>query len=106
MANILKEAEEGNLKSQAELFQDMEERDAHLFAEMSKRKRAVIELNWSIEPPFNATPQEKADAEFLSDALRDMDGLEDLFLDRSRFGPQRIIDNMDDARDDDSIAIS
>lgn len=81
LATILKEAEEGNLQAQAELFQDMEERDAHLFAEMSKRKRAVAELNWSIEPPANATPQEKADAEFLSDVLKDMDGLEDLLLD-------------------------
>lgn len=81
MANILKEAEEGNLKAQAELFEDMEERDAHLFAEISKRKEAVIGLNWSIEAPRDATPQEKKDADFLSDVLADQDGLEDLFLD-------------------------
>lgn len=81
MASILKEAEEGSLKAQAELFDDMEERDAHLFAEISKRKEAVIGLNWAIEAPKDATPQEQADADFLSDVLSDQDGLEDLFLD-------------------------
>ncbi|MEJ6355732.1 DUF935 family protein, partial [Pseudomonas aeruginosa] len=39
LARILIEAEQGQLQAQAELFMDMEERDAHLFAEMSKRKR-------------------------------------------------------------------
>lgn len=81
LASILKEAEQGNLKSQAELFQDMEERDAHLYAEISKRKRAPISLNWSIEAPKNPTPQEKSDADFLSEILEDQENLEDLFLD-------------------------
>nr|WP_282977379.1 DUF935 family protein [Pseudomonas aeruginosa] len=44
LAHILIEAEQGHLQAQAELFMDMEERDAHLFAEMSKRKRAVLGL--------------------------------------------------------------
>ena len=39
--DVLIDAEQGNLISQHELFTDMEERDAHLFAELSKRKRAV-----------------------------------------------------------------
>ncbi|WP_420480586.1 phage portal protein family protein [Pseudomonas aeruginosa] len=29
---------------------DMEERDAHLFAEMSKRKRAILGLDWAVAP--------------------------------------------------------
>ena len=50
LARILVEAEQGNLQAQAELFMDMEERDAHLFAEMSKRKRAILGLDWAVEP--------------------------------------------------------
>ncbi|MCP1065742.1 hypothetical protein M5G07_10680 [Serratia symbiotica] len=39
----------------------MEERDGHLFAELSKLCRAVMPLNWSIiEPPRNANDREKA----------------------------------------------
>lgn len=81
LARILQDAEEGQLKSQAELFMDMEERDAHLFAEMSKRKRALLGLGWSVEPPRNPTPTEKADAEFLHELLLDLDGMDDLLLD-------------------------
>ncbi|HGY2116164.1 TPA: DUF935 family protein, partial [Pseudomonas aeruginosa] len=81
MARILIEAEQGQLQAQAELFMDMEERDAHLFAEMSKRKRAVLGLDWTIEPPRNASAAEKADAEYLHELLLDLEGIEDLMLD-------------------------
>ncbi|MDN6856997.1 DUF935 domain-containing protein [Pseudomonas sp. CAN2814] len=81
LARILLEAEQGNLQAQAELFMDMEERDAHLFAEMSKRKRAVLGLDWTIVPPRNASAAEKADAEYLHEVLQDLEGLEDLMLD-------------------------
>ncbi|MDE8660750.1 DUF935 family protein [Pseudomonas aeruginosa] len=33
----------------------MEEKDGHIHAEMSKRRRAVAELDWDIVPPDNAT---------------------------------------------------
>ncbi|WP_257601917.1 phage portal protein family protein [Pseudomonas aeruginosa] len=60
---------------------DMEERDAHLFAEMSKRKRAILGLDWAVEPPRNASAAEKADADYLHELLLDLEGLEDLLLD-------------------------
>ncbi|MDA3257885.1 DUF935 domain-containing protein [Pseudomonas aeruginosa] len=81
LAHILIDAEQGHLQAQAELFMDMEERDAHLFAEMSKRKRAVLGLDWTIEPPRNASAAEKADAEYLHELLLDLEGIEDLMLD-------------------------
>lgn len=81
LARILLEAEQGNLQAQAELFMDMEERDAHLFAEMSKRKRAVLGLDWTVVPPRNASAAEKADAEYLHELLLDLEGLEDLMVD-------------------------
>ena len=45
LPRILEEAERGNLEAQSDLFCDMEERDGHLYAEMSKRKRALLTLD-------------------------------------------------------------
>lgn len=79
--NILVMAEQGDLSAQSDLFQDLEEKDAHIYAEMSKRKRALLTLDWSIVPPNDASAKEKRDAEELEAWLRDMDDLEDIMLD-------------------------
>lgn len=71
LASIMKRAEEGDLVSQLELADDMEERDAHLYAELSKRRGAITALAWSIEAPNNATAAEKA----LTDQVRDWVGM-------------------------------
>lgn len=82
LATIMKSAEQGDLRSQAELFEDMEEKDAHIFAELSKRKRALIGLDWSIEPPLiKPTAQEKTAAEQVEEQLREIPDLEDLLFD-------------------------
>ena len=78
---ILLDAEQGNLTAQADLFCDMEERDAHIYAEMSKRKRAILSLPWSIEPPRNADAAEKKLAEELADWVREIPDWEDVQLD-------------------------
>ena len=78
---ILEDAEQGNLESQADLFTDMEEKDGHIFADMSKRKRALLTLDWSVEPPRKASAAEKALAEEVNEWLLDLDGFEDLLLD-------------------------
>ena len=41
LARIFREADEGNVRMQMELFEDMEEKDTHLFAQMQTRKLAV-----------------------------------------------------------------
>lgn len=81
LARILGTAELGNLQDQSELFMDMEERDAHLFAEISKRKRVLAAIPWRIEPPRNASAAEKADAEWLTEAVVDIEGWEELLID-------------------------
>lgn len=81
LASILQDAEQGSLQGQAELFMDMEERDAHLYAEVSKRKRAILGLNWTVEPPRNPSAAEQADAEYLHELLSDLDGWDDMLLD-------------------------
>lgn len=81
LAATLRNADNGDLFAQHRLFSDMEERDAHLAAEMAKRRLALLGLDWSIEPPRNANAAEKAHAEWLTEVLTDaVDPVEDLIL--------------------------
>jgi phage gp29-like protein len=73
-------AEEGDLTAQADLFLDMEEKDAHLFAEMSKRRRALLSLPWRIAPPHRPTPGEKKAAEASAEVFADVPAKEDILL--------------------------
>jgi len=81
MARIFDDAEAGNLTLQAELFQDMEEKDAHIYAEMSKRKRALLTLDWCVEPPEDASAAEKSQAADLEAMIRSVPNLEDVMMD-------------------------
>lgn len=81
LANALRAADDGDLYMQHRIFSDMEERDPHLYAEINKRKLALLKINWRIEPPRNANAKEKADAEWLAEVLNDsVDPLEDVIL--------------------------
>ena len=81
LASILEAAEQGDIVQQHELFSDMEEKDAHLHAEMAKRKRAILTVPWSIVPPRNASAGEKSLATELEELLRDIPNFEDILLD-------------------------
>lgn len=81
LSRILASAEQGNLQGQAELFADMEERDGHIFAEVSKRKRVLAAIDWRIEAPRGASSREKADTEYLTEAVQDIEGWEELLID-------------------------
>lgn len=50
LAGILRLADSGDLALQAELFEEMEERDALLFSLLQTRKLAVVGLDWRLEP--------------------------------------------------------
>jgi phage gp29-like protein len=50
LARILREGAEGYLAEQAELFLEMEEKDALLFSLLQTRKLAVVGLDWRLEP--------------------------------------------------------
>lgn len=73
LARILEEAEQGRLEAQARLAEDMEEKDAHLFAELSKRRRALLGLDWHLKPPRDASQQEKVWTARVEDLIRDLD---------------------------------
>jgi phage gp29-like protein len=81
LAMILESAEQGDTLSQHDLFLDMEEKDAHIYAEMSKRKRAILNVPWTIEPPRNASAAEKSLAAYLDELVRDIPNIEDVLLD-------------------------
>lgn len=78
---ILEAAEEGDIAAQSALFADMEEKDGHIFAEMSKRKRALIGLDWRVSAPKGASTAEKALAEEVSEWLYGLDDFEALMFD-------------------------
>jgi len=81
LARILEEAEQGDIVAQHDLFLDMEEKDGHVFAEMSKRKRALLTLDWDVVPPRNASKAEESDAAWLRELLLDVPNFEDVLLD-------------------------
>lgn len=81
MHTIFLRAEQGDLTAQADLFDDMEERDAHILAEMGKRRRAMLTLEWRVAPPRNATAAETRMADEVTEWLLDVPDFEDVQLD-------------------------
>lgn len=80
LARILQDAERGNLVEQAELMEDMEEKDGHIFAEMSKRRLALLSVPWSIEPPENADAKAKNTASLVNELFSNIPDIEDIIL--------------------------
>lgn len=81
LARIMEGAEQGDLHAQCDLFDDMEEKDGHIYAEMSKRKRALLTVDWDIKPPRNASKKEQDDAAYAKEVISDIANLEDVMLD-------------------------
>ncbi|WP_175892413.1 DUF935 domain-containing protein [Burkholderia cepacia] len=79
--SILEAAEYGDLMAQSDLFVDMEEKDAHLFAEMSKRKRALLTIDWRIVEPTNASAAEKNLTAQLKEWFTDLPAFDDVLFD-------------------------
>lgn len=77
----LKAAENGDLVMQSDLFTDMEERDGHLFAELSKRKRALLTLPFAVKPPKDATEAEITLAAEAEGWVRNLPGLSEMLMD-------------------------
>lgn len=50
LSAILQAADDGDITEQHVLFTDMEDRCEHLAAEIGKRKRALLTLDWEILP--------------------------------------------------------
>lgn len=81
LASILRGAEQGDIRAQCELFQDMEEKDAHLLAEIGKRRRALTTVDWAVVPPRNPSAAEQAETDWLNQVLQDLPDFDDLLFD-------------------------
>lgn len=80
LASILDQAEQGDLLAQFDLYEDMEEKDGHIAAELGKRRRALL-VDWSVVPPDNPSEPEKKAAEQLAELLDEIPDFEDVLFD-------------------------
>lgn len=70
-ATLLLDAEQGNLRALADLADDMEERDTHLFSELSKRRRTCQFADWKLELHNPDATEQKA-MDQLTEIMRDV----------------------------------
>lgn len=80
LAAILEQAEGGDLLAQFDLFEDMEEKDGHVAAELGKRRRAIL-VDWSVVPPDNPSAAEKRATERIGELLGELPDMEDVLFD-------------------------
>ena len=81
LANIFKEADAGDIMRQAELFEEMEEKDPHLFSQLQTRKNAVTGLDYEVIPFDSDDERDKEIAEFIESELNSIESFEDVMLD-------------------------
>lgn len=80
LARIFREADEGNVRAQMELFEEMEEKDTHLFSQMQTRKLAVTGLDWEVQP-FSQDERDKEVAGFVDEQLKGIENFEEVLID-------------------------
>jgi len=82
LASIFKEADGGDVYRQAELFEEMEEKDPHLSCELGTRKNAVLGLDYDILP-YSESAEDKKIRDFCADVLFNLETFEDSMRDLS-----------------------
>lgn len=80
LARIFREADEGNVRAQMELFEEMEEKDTHLFSQMQTRKLAVTGLDWEVQP-FSQDERDKEVADFVDEQLKGIENFDEVLID-------------------------
>ena len=78
--DILEAAEKGDLKAQHELFEDMEEKDPQIAADLGKRRQLAAELEWQIVPPDNPSATERRATDHAIEVFTGIE-VEDLIID-------------------------
>lgn len=76
LARVFKAADMGDVRSQAELFDQLEEKDGHLLCERDKRKNVILDLEFNIEPASDDSRDVKI-AEFVEEFFDDLADWED-----------------------------
>jgi len=80
LAGIFREADQGNVTRQMELFEEMEEKDAHLTAILQTRKMAVLSKEYEVMP-FAETPEDKEIAARVGEIIYGISNLDEALLD-------------------------
>jgi len=80
LAAIFKEADQGDVARQAELFEEMEEKDLHLGGILQTRKLAIQGLEWDILPASDS-PEDKKIATAAAEMMEYIENFEDFLLD-------------------------
>lgn len=81
LAEIFKEADMGEILRQAELFEEMEEKDPHLFSQLQTRKNAVTGLDYEVIPFDQEDEKDKEIAEFVTREIEAIESFEDIMMD-------------------------
>lgn len=80
LAEIFREADAGDVLRQSELYEEIEEKDPHLFSQMQTRKNAVTGLDYEILP-FGDEERDKQIAEYIQEQLASIEDFEDVEMD-------------------------
>nr|WP_317357921.1 DUF935 family protein [uncultured Tyzzerella sp.] len=80
LTKIFREADSGYTANQMELFEEMEEKDPHLFSQLQTRKNAVIGLDWEIIA-YSEDEKDKQVAEFVKDVIKNIKDFDKSLLD-------------------------
>lgn len=80
LARIFRDADEGNVRAQMELFEEMEEKDTHLFSQMQTRKLAVTGLDWEVQP-FSENETDKEISDFIDGQLKGIENFDEVLID-------------------------
>jgi phage gp29-like protein len=80
LAEIFREADQGTVWRQMELFEEMEEKDAHLAAILQTRKMAVLGKDYEVMP-YAGTPEDEKIAAAVGDLVYGIPNLEEALLD-------------------------
>lgn len=79
LQQILRSAESGNISPMNEFFSEMEEKDSHIFSEISKRKRAVLALPYEVLP-CGGSPKDIEIAKWVREKIENIPEIEDHFM--------------------------
>jgi len=78
---VLRAADEGDILAQHTLFADIEDRDEHIHAELSKRRRSLLSIPWRIEPGRAGGKRADAIAGAVREQVEAIPDFEDVILD-------------------------
>lgn len=81
LSGYLKQADQGDPLAQFRLFEEMEEKDTHLYSELQKRKMAVTKWPWAIAPSDETDKKAVEIAAALEGFIRAIPDFEDDLLD-------------------------